>query len=76
MNMSTSRQPAGSSRLLTPAEAAAIFRADPETVTRWARDGKLTAVRTLGGHRRFPETGVRALPDQTAGPGRPSSPGA
>jgi excisionase family DNA binding protein len=41
------------SELLTPAEVAAMFRVDPKTVTRWAQAGKLSAVRTLGGHRRF-----------------------
>jgi excisionase family DNA binding protein len=40
-------------RLLTPSEVAALFRVNPKTVTRWARAGKLTAIRTLGGHRRF-----------------------
>jgi excisionase family DNA binding protein len=40
-------------RLLTPAEVAHMFRVNPKTVTRWARSGKLTAIRTLGGHRRF-----------------------
>ncbi len=39
--------------LLTPAEVAAMFRVNPKTVTRWARSGKLTSIRTLGGHRRF-----------------------
>ncbi len=39
--------------LLTPGEVAAMFRVSPKTVTRWARAGKLSAVRTLGGHRRF-----------------------
>jgi excisionase family DNA binding protein len=39
--------------LLTPAEVAAMFRVNPKTVTRWARAGKITAIRTLGGHRRF-----------------------
>jgi excisionase family DNA binding protein len=48
-------------RLLTPAEVAAMFRVDPKTVTRWARDGRLTAVRTLGGHRRYLESQVLAL---------------
>ena len=47
--------------LLTPAEVAAIFRVDPKTVTRWANAGKLSAVRTLGGHRRFYEGEVRSL---------------
>jgi excisionase family DNA binding protein len=48
-------------RLLTPAEVAAMFRVDPKTVTRWAKDGRLTAVRTLGGHRRYLESEVLAL---------------
>lgn len=39
--------------LLTPAEVAELFRVNPKTVTRWARAGKLNAIRTLGGHRRF-----------------------
>jgi excisionase family DNA binding protein len=48
-------------RLLTPAEVASMFRVDPKTVTRWARDGRLTAVRTLGGHRRYLESEVLRL---------------
>ena len=47
--------------LLTPAEVGALFRVDPKTVTRWAKAGKLTSVRTLGGHRRYRESEVRAL---------------
>jgi excisionase family DNA binding protein len=39
--------------LLTPGEVAIMFRVNPKTVTRWARAGKISAVRTLGGHRRF-----------------------
>ena len=39
--------------LLTPAEVAALFRVDPKTVTRWAKSGKLSSIRTLGGHRRY-----------------------
>lgn len=46
-------QQTASDALLTPAEVAAMFRVNPKTVTRWARSGKLTALRTLGGHRRF-----------------------
>ena len=45
--------------LLTPAEVAAMFRVNPKTVTRWARAGKITAIRTLGGHRRFRAADVR-----------------
>lgn len=49
------------SDLLTPAEVATLFRVSPKTVTRWARSGKLTALRTLGGHRRFRASEVREL---------------
>lgn len=48
-------------RLMTPAEVAAEFRVDPKTVTRWAKAGKIGAIRTPGGHRRFRESEVRAL---------------
>lgn len=48
-------------RLLTPGEVAALFRVDPKTVTRWAASGRITSIRTPGGHRRFRESEVRAL---------------
>ena len=50
--------------LLTPAEVAALFRVDPKTVTRWAIAGKLTPLRTLGGHRRYRESEIRKLLDR------------
>ncbi len=56
----TTRTPAAEA-LLTPAEVAALFRVDPKTVTRWAQAGKLTSIRTLGGHRRYRESEVQAL---------------
>lgn len=49
------------SALLTPAEVASMFRVDPKTVTRWAKAGKLSAIRTLGGHRRYSAAEVRGL---------------
>lgn len=66
-------------KLLTPAEVAALFRVDPKTVTRWAKAGKLTSIRTLGGHRRYRASEVYELLDQTAGtpptppPSRPAA---
>ena len=48
-------------RLLTPAEVAALFRVDPKTVTRWAQQGKLHSIRTLGGHRRYREAEILAF---------------
>jgi excisionase family DNA binding protein len=46
--------------LLTPGEVASLFRVDPKTVTRWAKSGKISSVRTLGGHRRYSEAEIRA----------------
>jgi excisionase family DNA binding protein len=58
----TSHRPLSDSEpLLTPSEVAALFRVDPKTVTRWAKAGKLTSIRTLGGHRRYRESEVRSL---------------
>jgi excisionase family DNA binding protein len=56
-------RPAGSEVLLTPAEVASLFRVDPKTVTRWAKAGKISSIRTLGGHRRYLEAEVRQLLD-------------
>jgi excisionase family DNA binding protein len=57
-------------RLLTPGEVASLFRVDPKTVTRWAAAGRISSIRTPGGHRRFRESEVRALlrGDATASP--------
>lgn len=52
---------ADSETLLTPAEVAALFRVDPKTVTRWAKAGKISSIRTLGGHRRFRESEIKVL---------------
>ena len=52
-----------SEKLLTPAEVASLFRVDPKTVTRWAKAGKLSSIRTLGGHRRYRESEIRTLID-------------
>ncbi len=50
--------------LLTPSEVAAMFRVNPKTVTRWARAGKISAIRTLGGHRRFRASEIRRFLEQ------------
>lgn len=51
----------GGGELMTPAEVAQAFRVDPKTVTRWAKAGRLSSVRTPGGHRRFSAAEVQAL---------------
>ena len=35
----------------------------PQTVSRWAKEGKLPFLKTLGGHRRYPEAEIRDLAD-------------
>lgn len=50
-------------RLLTPFEVARMFRVDTKTVTRWAKAGRVRAIRTPGGHRRYFEREIRALLD-------------
>ena len=47
--------------LLTPSEVAVMFRVNAKTVTRWARAGKISAIRTLGGHRRFRASEIEAF---------------
>ena len=57
-------QPHDDDALLTPSEVAAMFRVNPKTVTRWARAGKISAIRTLGGHRRFRASEIRTFLEQ------------
>jgi excisionase family DNA binding protein len=40
-------------QLLTVNEVALLFGVGGKTVTRWADQGRLACIRTLGGHRRF-----------------------
>ena len=63
-------------RLLTPGEVAALFRVDPKTVTRWAASGRITSIRTPGGHRRFRESEVRSLLRGDSEPVMPGHPAA
>lgn len=54
---------------LTPAEVGRIVGVAPTTVTRWAREGKLPCLVTLGGHRRFDPDVVEVL-KRTLGRGK------
>ena len=46
---------------LRTAEVADILHVSPKTVSRWAKEGKLPFLKTLGGHRRYPEAQIREL---------------
>jgi excisionase family DNA binding protein len=45
----------------TRAEAAQLFEVAPNTISRWARDGKLPFIETPGGRRRYPMEFTLAL---------------
>jgi excisionase family DNA binding protein len=49
---------------LLPAEVAELLSVSPKTVSRWAKEGKLPFMKTLGGHRRYPEAQIRQLVDE------------
>lgn len=51
---------------LTTAETALVLAVTPATVRRWADQGRLVSVRSLGGHRRFLGSAVRDLMGGTA----------
>jgi excisionase family DNA binding protein len=46
---------------LMPHQVAELLDVSPKTVTIWANKGKLPSLKTLGGHRRYPEAEIRAL---------------
>ena len=52
---------AGNQPLLKPGEVAGLFRVDAKTVNRWWRDGKISKIKTPGGHGRYPRAEVAAL---------------
>jgi excisionase family DNA binding protein len=63
MNMSSHEE------LMTPGQVAKLFAVDPKTVSRWANSGKITTVKTLGGHRRFRAAEIRAMLAASQGSG-------
>jgi excisionase family DNA binding protein len=46
---------------LRTTEVADILHVSPKTVSRWAKEGKLPFLKTLGGHRRYPAAEIRPL---------------
>ena len=54
-------------RLLSRSEVAAEFGVRPPTVTRWAKKGKLSPFRTLGGHRRYRASEIKQLLEEHTG---------
>jgi excisionase family DNA binding protein len=44
---------------LRTAQVAQLLQVSPKTVSRWAQEGMLPYLRTLGGHRRYPDRQIR-----------------
>ena len=55
-------------RYLRTAQVAELLHVSPKTVSRWAQDGRLPYLRTLGGHRRYPDAEIRALVETLSEP--------
>jgi excisionase family DNA binding protein len=47
--------------LLLPSEVASYYRVDTKTVGRWAKEGKIPHIRTIGGHRRYKAADIKRL---------------
>ena len=59
-------QPSGKAATTYPsylrtAQMAEILYVSPKTVSRWAKEGKLSFLKTPGGHRRYPDAEIREL---------------
>ena len=48
-------------RYLRTTQVAELLHVSPKTVSRWAQEGRLPYLRTLGGHRRYLDAEIRAL---------------
>jgi excisionase family DNA binding protein len=48
-------------RYLRTSEVAMMLQVSPKTVARWAKEGRLPYLATLGGHRRFPASAIDKL---------------
>ena len=49
---------------LTPSEAAKRLHVSPNTIARWANEGRIPCVVTMGGHRRFRQKDIDAVARQ------------
>jgi excisionase family DNA binding protein len=59
--------------LLKPREVAELFGVRTTTIARWAREGRLSPLRTPGGHRRYTRSSLRKLLADAARPEEPTT---
>ena len=62
-------------KYLRTSQVAELLHVSPKTVSRWSQEGKLPYLRTLGGHRRFPDQEIRALLETLSQPASADQPG-
>jgi excisionase family DNA binding protein len=48
-------------RFLKTSEVARMLHVSPKTISRWAKEGKIPHLSTLGGHRRYPASEIEKL---------------
>ena len=61
MAQPSAKPPTTAPSYLWAAEVADLLHVSPKTVSRWAKEGKLPFLKTLGGHRRYPAAEIRQL---------------
>ena len=57
----------GGERFLRTSDVAKMLHVSPKTVSRWAKEGRLPHLSTLGGHRRFPASEIEKLMRELSG---------
>ncbi len=53
-----------SAEYLTPGQAATLLHVSPKTLNRWAHEGRVPCIVTLGGHRRFRRDDIEAIAER------------
>ena len=57
----------GNEEYLRAGEAAEILHVSPKTMSRWAKEGRVPHIVTLGGHRRFARKAIEELAERMFG---------
>lgn len=57
----------GNEEYLRAGEAAEILHVSPKTMSRWAKEGRVPHIVTLGGHRRFSRKSIDELAQRMFG---------
>ena len=56
-----------SEKFLRTSDVARMLHVSPKTVSRWAKEGRIPHLSTLGGHRRFPASEIERLMTELTG---------